>query len=100
MITNRLGICLLICVALFFCPAIAAKMPDDMLFVTEEYPPFSYLENGVPSGLSIELLQTALERAGIHLPSDDIQLMAWTDAYNTALQKKHRDFFHCKNSGS
>ncbi|WP_146199685.1 cache domain-containing protein [Methanospirillum stamsii] len=87
------GLFILVCFFLFPGICLAAEMPDDMLFVTEEYPPLSYLEDGVPSGLSVELLQTALGRDGIELPKDSIRLMAWTDAYNTALTRNNTCIF-------
>ncbi|NLV26511.1 MAG: transporter substrate-binding domain-containing protein [Methanomicrobiales archaeon] len=87
------GLLLLSCLFLCSGVSIAVEIPDDMMFVTEEYPPFNYLENGIPSGLSVELLVTILERVGINLPSEQIQVMAWTDAYNTALSHNNTCLF-------
>jgi hypothetical protein len=76
---------IIMCISLFSGLCLATELPEDIVFVTEEYPPFSYLENGVPAGLSVELLETALKRANIEFSSDQIRLMAWPDAYRTAL---------------
>lgn len=89
----KTGYIILTFIFLFSMSVSGAEMPEDMKFVTEEYPPFSYLEEGVPSGLSVELLSTALERNGIDLEAENISLMAWTDAYNTAINRKNTCLF-------
>jgi len=71
----------------------AVQLPEDMVYVTEEYPPFNYLENGVPSGLSVELIKTACERAGIPFNVGDIRFMAWSDAYRMALSRNNTGLF-------
>ena len=85
MVVLRTGMLIIMCISLFSGLCLATELPEDIVFVTEEYPPFSYLENGVPAGLSVELLETALKRANIEFSSDQIRLMAWPDAYRTAL---------------
>ena len=89
----RTGMLIILCISLFSCLSMAAPLPEDMVFLTEEYPPFNYLENGVPSGLSVELLRTALERAGIPLSTEDISLMAWSDAYRMAESRNNTGLF-------
>jgi len=84
---------IIMCISFFASPCMALDLPDDMLIVTEEYPPFSYYENGKPSGLSVELLLTAFERAGISLSAEDISLMAWPDAYHTTLSRNNTSLF-------
>ena len=89
----RTGMLIALCISLFSSLSMAVPMPDDMIFLTEEYPPFNYLENGVPSGLSVELLRTALERAGIPFSTEDISLMAWSDAYRMAESRNNTGLF-------
>lgn len=87
------GLLIAVCISLFSCLSMAVQMPEDMVFLTEEYPPFNYLENGVPSGLSVELIKTACERAGIPFHVADIRLMAWSDAYRMALSRNNTALF-------
>lgn len=62
-------------------------MPDtlahgaDLVAYTENLPPLNYLENGKPSGFTVELLQKMANEAGLSL---DIQVMPWIRAYQTA----------------
>lgn len=74
-------------------PCSGADIPDDLLFITEEYPPLSYLENNVVAGLSADLVITASDRIGYSLQAEDIQLMAWPDAYKTALTRNNTALF-------
>lgn len=84
---------IIICISLLSCLCTAMDLPEDMLFLSEEYPPFSYLEDGVPSGLSVELLQTALNRAGIQFSPEDVSIMAWPDAYRVTLSHNNTCLF-------
>lgn len=61
----------------------AAVMPPDMRFITEEYPPLNYVQDNAPTGLSTDLLITALERMNIELSPEDITVMAWSDGYQS-----------------
>jgi len=38
--------------------------PATLKLVTSDYPPFEYTENGVPRGLSVEIIQTVFHRMG------------------------------------
>lgn len=49
--------------------------------VTEEYPPFNYMENGSVAGNSTVVVKKVFELAGL---KPDIQLMPWARAYNIA----------------
>jgi len=71
----------------------AAPLPDDLVFVTEEYPPFSYLEGNVPSGLSVDLITAALTRVGMNVSPEQIRFMAWSDAYRMVRERNNTGIF-------
>lgn len=50
--------------------------------VTEDYPPYSYLEDGRVVGFSTAVVRAVLAEAGLE---EDIQLMPWARAYDLAL---------------
>jgi len=89
----KTGTLFTLCIFLVSSHSMAAPVTKEMTFFTEEYPPFNYLENGVPSGLSVDLLKTAFERAGITIKDEDINLMAWSDAYRMVQENNNTGIF-------
>jgi polar amino acid transport system substrate-binding protein len=67
--------------------------PEKLTFLTEEYPPFNYLENGVAQGISVDLLMEAYKEMGTPVTPDRIQVLPWHVAYNTALSKNNTVLF-------
>lgn len=66
---------------------------DDLVLMTEEYPPYNYTEDGKPKGFAVDLLVRILEKAGSKLTREDIRVMPWSNAYNQALQKPNTVVF-------
>ncbi len=62
---------------------------DDLTFVTEEYPPFNYIEDGVVKGISVDILLGTLEEMGTPVARDQIRVLPWNVAYDTALSEKN-----------
>jgi ABC-type amino acid transport substrate-binding protein len=58
---------------------------NSLNIMTEEFPPFNYLESGQPSGSSVELLLKASAAAGSPITRDQIKMAPWARAYQTAL---------------
>lgn len=56
-----------------------------LTFLTEENPPFNYLENGVAKGMAVEVLHHIWERIGT--PRKDVTVMPWARAYDAAQSK-------------
>jgi polar amino acid transport system substrate-binding protein len=54
----------------------------ELRFLTEEFPPLSLTENGQATGQAVELVKALMAETGI---SGDIEIMSWSDAYQTAL---------------
>lgn len=63
---------------------------DGFHFAGEEYPPFSFTENGIPVGISIDILKEICTEADI---PESIALYPWARAYETALQRKNTAVF-------
>jgi polar amino acid transport system substrate-binding protein len=62
---------------------------EELTFVTEEYPPFNYIEDGVAKGISVDILLGALEEMGAPISRDQIRVLPWHIAYDTALSQKN-----------
>ena len=55
---------------------------ETLRLLTEEAPPFNFLQNGQVAGISVELMRLAAERAGVEI---SIDLEPWQRAYQDAL---------------
>ena len=62
-------------------PALA-QSPDRLIYLTEEYYPFNYSENGQVKGLSVDVLHMVWER--LHLQEQSIEVLPWARAYELA----------------
>ena len=63
-----------------------AADPAHLKLFTEEYPPFNMVDgSGRIVGMSTEVVQQVLQRAGI---SHDIELLPWVRAYNRAILER------------
>lgn len=71
---------LCVLLAALFTPAEA-----QLRLLTEEAPPMSFLREGEPSGLSVEVVRALLARTG---DSGHIELMPWTRALHLAQQQE------------
>jgi polar amino acid transport system substrate-binding protein len=67
---------------LFLTPAEAAEIK----IVTEDFPPYNYVENGVIKGISTEVVQAVLKETGIKA---GIEAYPWARAYKMALEKEN-----------
>ncbi|MCQ1538109.1 transporter substrate-binding domain-containing protein [Methanocalculus taiwanensis] len=61
--------------------------------MTENYPPFNYLEDGVAKGISVDLLYAAYEEMKDPIRSDQIEVRLWAYAYDKALSEKNTVIF-------
>jgi polar amino acid transport system substrate-binding protein len=85
-----LGILLLI---LFIPGMMAQSLPSDILILTEEYPPFNYMDNSTLKGISVDFLESAFSHMGIDIPHDSIKSLPWAEAYNTTLTRNNTLLF-------
>ena len=61
---------------------------NDLIYMTEQYPPFNFQENGRLQGISIDLLEKIWERMGENLNRSIIELLPWTDCYQRTLNEE------------
>ena len=59
----------------------AASSVDDILFITEQYPPYNYEVNNNLQGIVVDTLVVALERVGSRQTREDIKLLPWARGY-------------------
>ena len=86
------GLILILSVFILFilCISAHAETNKDSLkgltWVTEEYPPYNFLDNGTASGLIIDMITAIIRKAGEDLPRESIRFLPWSEAYQTALK--------------
>jgi len=62
--------------------SVAAGSIDEIIFMTEEYPPFNYTENGALKGLAVELLDRMLRNLNSKLTLKDVTVYPWARGYH------------------
>ena len=72
---------------------VVSVVPSDLLFVTEDYPPFNYVENGTLRGIAVDILHGVYREQGSTLPADQVRVLPWPDAYETARSRKNTAVF-------
>ncbi|MEF2144709.1 MAG: transporter substrate-binding domain-containing protein [Desulfovibrionaceae bacterium] len=73
---------MLLCLVLLLCAALPlSAASQELRVVTENWPPYNYLEDGVVTGCSTQVVRAVLEEAGLHA---DIELLPWARAYLVA----------------
>lgn len=74
----------------------AANQPapaKDIVYITEQYPPFNYQEDGKLQGISVDLLDKMLGHMNETLNRSEIKLMPWDQGYEMALQDNNTVIF-------
>jgi polar amino acid transport system substrate-binding protein len=77
-------------------PCLAADQStsaEDLTYITEELPPYNYLEDGKLQGISIDLIEEVWERMDVNLNRNIIQLLPWTEGYERALKENNTVLF-------
>lgn len=65
--------------ALLFCSFCVNVTAAELRLYTEDYRPFSYLENGKPSGMAVAVVEELIRRTG---ELARIELVPWTRGYH------------------
>lgn len=76
--------CLLV---ILFCaplPGTASDL-DRLTFITENYPPYNYLEKGELKGSSVMILKAMLHHSGTDTEAAEIRVLPWARGYDTTL---------------
>ena len=68
--------------------ATGETLPGDLKFITEQYPPYNFMENGQLKGISMDLLEQITGRLGIALKKKDVSLVPWEEGYQRTLKRK------------
>ena len=80
-----------LCLTLLHIPASADPADgNEFQLMTEDLPPYSYLENEKPSGLAVELVRAICRRIG---HPDNIKIHSWAIAYDLARSQDNRILF-------
>ena len=65
----------------------------DLTYITEQYPPYNYQEDGRLQGISVDLLEKVWERLSVNLNRSAIQLLPWTEGYQRTLKENNTVLF-------
>ncbi len=63
-----------------------AASAKNLAYITEQFPPFSYQEDGKLQGISVDLLDKMLGHMNMTLNRSEIKLLPWDQGYQKALQ--------------
>lgn len=73
-----------------------ADEPDTLAtltFITEEYPPYNYIDNQQLTGVSIDLLEAIFAATKTPLSRHDVRYYPWVRGYELALSQPHTVLF-------
>lgn len=76
----------IILLSLFSLPSLSGE-PLNVQYVTEEYPPYNYTDNGRLKGVAVDVLSVMYEALGSELDTSSIRVLPWQRAYKTAQLK-------------
>lgn len=77
----------------FLCGLLSASITfaaDELLILTEEFPPLNFTQDGKPTGMAVEIVEAIMQRLNTHYP---IKVQTWSDAYQTALIRPNTVLF-------
>ncbi len=85
------GLLLLAMIVTFFsCDDVINEEQTQLKFITEEYAPFNYNEDGTALGFSTDLLQEICDEMDMDF---NVEFSSWDNAYNTALTTENAVLF-------
>ncbi len=72
---------------------LAAQTVDDLMFLTEHYPPLNYEEDGKLQGIAVEALVEMFKLVDAEKTIKDVKLWPWARGYRSVLSKKNTVLF-------
>lgn len=66
---------------LVFCGPAAAASIDDIVFMTEQYPPYNLEADGKLQGIAVDTLVEMLQRSGSSQTRENIEMLPWARGY-------------------
>ena len=72
----------------------AARKLEAMTWYTEEYAPYNYKgDDGLPTGISVDILMAAFKKIGVGLTPGDIKIVPWNRSYKFIQRKPKTALF-------
>lgn len=72
---------------------LTAQDIPDFTIMTEQWPPYNYIENGTLKGISVETLDHMLRRSGSSQSIGDFEVYPWPRAYKTIQEERDTILF-------
>jgi polar amino acid transport system substrate-binding protein len=67
--------------------------PKDLTYITHQFPPFNFQNDGRLQGISVDLLEMVWERIGVNLNRSVIEFLPWTEGYKKTLNGRNMVLF-------
>ncbi|NNG02076.1 MAG: transporter substrate-binding domain-containing protein [Desulfobacteraceae bacterium] len=67
-----------------------AASPNDFTYMTEQYPPFNFDDNGQIKGIGQDIMVEMMKKLGVSQP---VKMMPWANAYQQTLNKPNTCLF-------
>ena len=61
----------------------------ELTYITEQYPPYNYQNDGKQQGISVDLLEKVWQKMGADLDRSAIKFLPWTDGYQMTLSENN-----------
>ncbi len=91
---------LILCFALVVCLVIAlmpsgvfAQSIDDLILMTEQYPPYNLEVDGKPQGIAVDTLVLMLQNVGSKLTRKNIKVLPWARGYKSVQSQPYTCLF-------
>ncbi len=92
-IINKFCIIIIFILCLSVPSNIYGQTADDLIFMTENFPPYCFADNGQLHGIGVDLMVLMLENLGSKKTVKDITLLPWARAYATVLNTENTVLF-------
>lgn len=66
---------------------------EDLIYITEQFPPFNFQQEGKLQGISVDLLERMLGHMNLTLNRSEIKLLPWDQGYRMALEENNTVIF-------
>lgn len=70
-----------------------AQTIDSLLLMSEEFPPYNFVQDGKLLGTSIDLMELCLQKMEVNLGKGDIQILPWSRSYKALLENRNTVLF-------
>ena len=83
-----------------FSASIFAQSDKNIKFMTENYPPFNFKENGKLQGISVDLITTIMKKIEPNFTQERIKLLPWARGYKIVQEDKNTCLFSTARTGA